>query len=179
MRLLRNSDASGALLDLARLVEFGRARREAGPGRAAAKASTVELDAATTQEELQFVSFLCAGSEYAMPIHEVREIVQLPPDVVRVGGRVTFANGVVMRLFTSAGASLLSDGRWKQESRLASSPSGERFETAVRNDRVVGRLAVGAQVFATDRLELRLQYEGEYSQNLTGHGGSLSLAMRF
>jgi hypothetical protein len=96
-----------------------------------------------------------------------------------VGGRVNFANGVVMRLFTSAGVSLLSDGRWKQESRLAASPTGARFETSVRADQVVGRVALGAQLFATNRLEMRLQYEGEYSQNLTGHGGSLSLAYRF
>jgi hypothetical protein len=98
---------------------------------------------------------------------------------LEVGGRVNFAHGVVVRLFTTAGVSLLSEGRWNQESRLVSSPAATRFETAVRTDQVVGRLAVGAQVFATDRLELRLQYDGEYSQNLTGHGGSLTFAYRF
>ncbi|MBS7789746.1 hypothetical protein KTR66_07060 [Roseococcus sp. SDR] len=98
---------------------------------------------------------------------------------LEVGGRVNFANGVVMRLFTTGGVSLLSSGQWSQESRLVSAPSSARFESTVRTDQVVGRLAVGAQVFATDRLEVRLQYEGEYSANLTGHGGSLSLAYRF
>jgi hypothetical protein len=98
---------------------------------------------------------------------------------VEVGGRVNFANGMVMRLFTSAGVSLLSDGRWKQEASSGRLALGARFETAVRTDQVVGRVAVGAQLFATDKLEVRLQYEGEYSQNLTGHGGSLSLAYRF
>jgi outer membrane autotransporter protein len=82
---------------------------------------------------------------------------------LEVGGRVNFADGVVLRLFTSAGVSLLSSGQWSQESRLVSSPSAARFETVVR----------------TDRLEVRLQYDGEYSANLTGHGGSLTLAYRF
>lgn len=74
--------------------------------------------------------------------------------------------------------SLRSDGHWNQEARLASSPSGARFSTAVRRDQVVGRVAVGAQLFATDKLEVRLQVEGEVSQNLTGHGGSVSLVDR-
>jgi hypothetical protein len=94
-------------------------------------------------------------------------------------GRAHFANGVGMRLFTTAGVSLLSSGQWSQESRLVSSPSPARFGTVVRTDQVVGRLAAGARVFATDRLEVRLQCESEYSAKLTGHGGSASVALRF
>jgi purine-binding chemotaxis protein CheW len=82
--VVKREDGLVLLLDLARIAEFGRARREAGPGRAAGPAATVEAETVVTQDELQFVSFLCAGTEYAMPIHEVQEIVQLPPDVVRV-----------------------------------------------------------------------------------------------
>jgi hypothetical protein len=99
---------------------------------------------------------------------------------LEVGGRAVLSNGVVMRLYTSAGVSWLSQGRWTQESRMVSSAAeAGRFSTVVRTDQVVARVAAGVQVFATDRLELRLQYEGEYSANLTGHGGSLALAYRF
>ncbi|UPY36284.1 autotransporter outer membrane beta-barrel domain-containing protein [Sediminicoccus sp. KRV36] len=99
---------------------------------------------------------------------------------LEVGGRATLSNGVVLRLYTSAGVSLLSEGRWNQEGRMVSAPGAAgRFSSVVRTDQVVGRFAAGMQVFATDRLELRLQYEGEYSANLTGHGGSLALAYRF
>ncbi len=99
---------------------------------------------------------------------------------LEIGGRVNFANGVVMRLYTSVGVSLLSEGQWTQEARLVAAPAvAGRFASVVRTDQTVGRLAAGAQIFATDRLELRLQYEGEYSFNLTGHGGSVALAMRF
>jgi hypothetical protein len=99
---------------------------------------------------------------------------------LEVGSRAVLSNGVVMRLYTSAGVSWLSQGRWTQESRMVSSPAeAGRFSTVVRTDQVVARVAAGVQIFATDRLEARLQYEGEYSANLTGHGGSLALALRF
>jgi hypothetical protein len=99
---------------------------------------------------------------------------------LEVGGRAMLANGMVLRLYTSAGVSLLSQGRWNQESRLVSAAAeAGRFSSTVRTDQVVGRVAAGVQAFMTDRLELRLQYEGEYSQNLTGHGGSVAIAWRF
>ncbi|MBX9750581.1 MAG: chemotaxis protein CheW [Roseococcus sp.] len=82
--VVKREDGLVLLLDLARIAALGRARNEAGPARATGLAGAAEAEVATTQEELQFVSFLCAGTEYAMPIGEVREIVQLPPDVVRV-----------------------------------------------------------------------------------------------
>jgi hypothetical protein len=99
---------------------------------------------------------------------------------LEIGGRATLANGTVLRLFTSAGVSLLSQGQWSQRSRLTVAPAAAAdFSTVVRTDQVVGRITAGVQVFATDRLELRLQYDGEYSSNLTGHGGSFALAYRF
>jgi purine-binding chemotaxis protein CheW len=82
--VVKREDGLVLLLDLARIAEFGRARSEDRPGRSGGLTAVAEAEAAVTQEELQFVSFLCAGAEYAMPIAEVREIVQLPTDVVRV-----------------------------------------------------------------------------------------------
>jgi hypothetical protein len=99
---------------------------------------------------------------------------------LEVGGRANLANGMVLRLYASAGVNLLSQGRWSQDSRLViAAPEAGRFTSTVKTDQVVGRVSAGVQAFLTDRLEMRLQYEGEYSQNLTGHGGSLALAWRF
>jgi outer membrane autotransporter protein len=99
---------------------------------------------------------------------------------LELGGRANLRDGTVLRLYTTAGVSLLSQGQWRQDSQLIAAPAGTgRFSTVVRADQVVGRFAAGMQVFATDRLELRLQYEGEYSQNLTGHGGVVAFAYRF
>lgn len=99
---------------------------------------------------------------------------------LELGGRAVLGNGMVLRLYTAAGVGLLSEGRWNQQSRLVSAaPEAGRFSSSVRTDQVVRRVSAGVQAFMTDRVELRLQYEGEYSRNLTGHGGSLALALRF
>ncbi len=99
---------------------------------------------------------------------------------LELGGRVNLQDGTVLRLYTSAGVSLLSSGDWNQQSRLVGAPAAAgRFSSQVQTDQVVGRVVAGVQVYATNRLELRLQYEGEYSANLTGHGGSFALAYRF
>jgi chemotaxis signal transduction protein len=83
------------VLDAARLVEqefqalaHGRAE---GTGLAAGLASDPAAGTGggaeagqADLEELQLVSFEVAGQEYALPIHSVREIVQLPETVTRV-----------------------------------------------------------------------------------------------
>lgn len=98
---------------------------------------------------------------------------------LELGGRVNVAHGVVMRLFTSAGVSLLNNRQWSQESRLASSPAGARFETTVRTDRVVGRVTAGAQVSPLIAWKSGSNMMASTAQPLTGHGGLLSLAYRF
>jgi outer membrane autotransporter protein len=99
---------------------------------------------------------------------------------LEVGGRVTLGNGMVTRLFASGGVSFLSDDEWTQRSRLTSAPaSAGGFDTTLRTGQVVGRVSAGAQVFATERMELRVQYDGEFTGGLTGHGGSLTAALRF
>lgn len=78
------------LLDPARLVSTGGAasRRVAGTG--AANSTSVDDDpgdaaaAAASLDDIQLVSFETAGEEYALPIEEVQEIVQLPPSMTRV-----------------------------------------------------------------------------------------------
>lgn len=49
----------------------------------------------TDDEELQLVSFEVAGQEYALPIHSVREIVQLPETATRVPKAAPSVMGVI------------------------------------------------------------------------------------
>jgi uncharacterized protein with beta-barrel porin domain len=107
------------------------------------------------------------------------DIASLTPSV-ELGGRVGLENGMVLRLFASAGVSFLNQGHWDQDSRLTSAPQAAGlFRTSVRQDRTVGRVTAGAQLYSEGSLDLRVQYEGEYGQTVTGHGGSLVLALRF
>lgn len=84
--VVKRSDGMVLLLDVARLSQVGTTRRQASAERAAHVVGAIEPSEGTVHEELQLVSFISAGGEYAIPIGEVQEIVQLPADVVRVPG---------------------------------------------------------------------------------------------
>jgi outer membrane autotransporter protein len=99
---------------------------------------------------------------------------------IEVGGRVALAPERVLRIFASAGLGFASNDRWTQEARLLGAPAGAAgFRTAVRMDGLVGRISAGGQLYAGRNLALRLQYEGEFSNNLTAHGGTLALSWAF
>jgi outer membrane autotransporter protein len=99
---------------------------------------------------------------------------------VEIGGRVNLEDGMALRLFVNAGVGFASTDSWSQDSRLAIAPPGTgSFTTRVGMDPVVGRVSVGAQLFASEAYEFRLQYDGEFGSTLTGHGGSLAVALRF
>jgi purine-binding chemotaxis protein CheW len=81
--VVKREDGLVLLLDPARLTDLGSDRRERGGARSAQSLASPE-ERVTAQEEMQLVSFVSAATEYAVPMQEVREIVQLPPEVVRV-----------------------------------------------------------------------------------------------
>lgn len=89
------------VLDAGKLIEqefetlaLGQAERT---GLAAERGEAPPRDEAASAdlEELQLVSFEVAGQEYALPIHSVREIVQLPETVTRVPRAAPSVMGVI------------------------------------------------------------------------------------
>jgi purine-binding chemotaxis protein CheW len=91
------------ILDAANLIQhqfrdFG-GRSGAGNGTAMAGQHTEELASArsaeTTINETQLVSFEVAGQEYAFPIEEVQEIVQLPEQITDVPNTASHVLGVI------------------------------------------------------------------------------------
>ncbi|BEV00190.1 chemotaxis protein CheW [Novosphingobium olei] len=89
------------ILDSGRLIEqefeaLALARSEASDIGATANAGVAHSEATdTAQDEIQLVSFEVAGQEYALPIHSVREIVQLPENVTRVPRAAPSVMGVI------------------------------------------------------------------------------------
>lgn len=86
--LLRGVVKHGAglvqLLDPARVIALeGMSGRAARAGHAAAVAEEA-AGRAVEDDDIRLVSFTAAGEEYALPIGEVQEIVQLPGSVTRV-----------------------------------------------------------------------------------------------
>lgn len=93
--VVKRSDGMVLLLDAARLARMGTARRDAGDERLASASGDVGAGEPLAQEELQLVSFVSEGGEYAIPIAEVQEIVQIPPQVVRVPGAAIHVLGLM------------------------------------------------------------------------------------
>jgi purine-binding chemotaxis protein CheW len=81
--VVKRTDGMIQLLEPARLVgqmPAAAARAEASRQHRPEDAGPAEVP----QDDIQLVSFVAAGQEYAFPIEEVQEIVQLPPEVTRV-----------------------------------------------------------------------------------------------
>lgn len=71
------------------------ARAEAGVRDTRTAAMAVADDVAATAQDLRMVSFTVAGQEYALPIEDVQEIVQLPEDVTALPQAPAHVRGVI------------------------------------------------------------------------------------
>jgi purine-binding chemotaxis protein CheW len=78
------------ILDVRVIVPFEAAT--AAPAAAQSPSATAAVQAAA---ELQLVSFMVAGQEYALPIEQVAEIVQVPPAITGVPNTGTHVVGVM------------------------------------------------------------------------------------
>jgi len=71
------------------------ARADAGVRDTRTAAPATADDVAATAQELRMVSFTVAGQEYALPIEDVQEIVQLPEDVTALPQAPAHVRGVI------------------------------------------------------------------------------------
>ncbi len=87
------NDAIAMVLDVRALVQTGELRAAAARSFAETKAKDVENAEAT--DEKQLVSFVVAEQEYAFPIEEVQEIVQVPSQMTQVPNAQAHVLGVM------------------------------------------------------------------------------------
>lgn len=93
--VIKRADGMIQLLEPARLVgEMPASRRDAGPAHTTGAAAE-DAPAEVPQDDIQLVSFEAAGEEYAFPIGEVQEIVQLPATITQVPQAPDAVLGVV------------------------------------------------------------------------------------
>jgi purine-binding chemotaxis protein CheW len=96
----RGSEPMVMILDARRLIarEFTVATASDTSGKpavAAAAASDAQRERAEAIAEIQLVSFTVAGQEYALPIEQVQEIVQIPASVTQVPNSDSHVLGVM------------------------------------------------------------------------------------
>jgi uncharacterized protein with beta-barrel porin domain len=86
----------------------------------------------------------------------------------------------VLRPYAYAGVSILTDDDWTAKARFTGAPSGTgSFETSLPIDDVVVRIGAGVQLLTTAGVDLRLQYDGEFSDRTSSNAGSLRAILPF
>ncbi len=100
--------------------------------------------------------------------------------MLEVGGRVSLGGDMVLRPYIGVGATLQTANTWNQTARLVSAPAGASgFTTSIPIDPVAARVTAGLQLYTGGAVDLRLQYDGEYSGTTSSSAGSLVATLRF
>jgi uncharacterized protein YhjY with autotransporter beta-barrel domain len=99
---------------------------------------------------------------------------------VEVGGRVDLSPDTVVRTFANVGIGFLTDDEYGVEARLAGAPTGSApIRTSTPIDDQVLRIGTGVQLTSNGTVGLRLQYDGEFADQLTAHSGSVRMIVNF
>jgi purine-binding chemotaxis protein CheW len=83
------------ILDIQHLLTQAFAAVKATPRHTTARTGTRAAPAESTQTEQLLVSFEIAGQDFALPMHEVQEIIPLPPVIAQVPRAETLLLGMV------------------------------------------------------------------------------------
>jgi len=115
-----------------------------------------------------------------LDIEEGNETTFIATPAVEIGARFDLPQSMVLRLFLSGGVNILTNDSWNQNARFTGAPAGtSSFNTSIPIDNVVGRISTGVQLKASERVDFFLQYDGEFSENVIGHGGAFGATWWF
>ncbi|HWB50583.1 MAG TPA: hypothetical protein VG651_15850 [Stellaceae bacterium] len=96
------------------------------------------------------------------------------------GLRTDLQDGMALRSYVTLGASLPTASRFRQPVRLqGASLAAGSFEATLPTDGAAGTLGVGAQLFTSGNLDLRVAYTGTFSGRVTDNAGMLVGTLHF
>ncbi|WP_108662755.1 autotransporter outer membrane beta-barrel domain-containing protein [Acuticoccus kandeliae] len=98
---------------------------------------------------------------------------------LEIGAKVNITETLPARLFANAGVTFLTDDTFTSTARFEGVPTMDSFETATSLGDAIARVGVGIDIAAKEGFELKLQYDGAFSDDVQSHGGSLRLGYRF
>ncbi|WP_083660612.1 autotransporter outer membrane beta-barrel domain-containing protein [Acuticoccus yangtzensis] len=104
--------------------------------------------------------------------------VVLTPSV-EMGARVNVTETLPTRIFATAGVSFFSEDEFTSKGRLAGVPSMETFDTKTSIGDALARVGIGVDLSPAEGFEVKLQYDGAFSEEMQSHGGSLRIGYRF
>ncbi|MHA7774944.1 autotransporter outer membrane beta-barrel domain-containing protein [Roseibium sp. M-1] len=99
---------------------------------------------------------------------------------LEIGSRYTSKDGTGLRLFGRVGMTFLSDDSWETSARFAAAPTGTgSFRTSLDHEDLFASIGAGLEVSSTSGFDLRVEYEGNFSDKLATNSGSLRLSIPF
>jgi uncharacterized protein with beta-barrel porin domain len=120
------------------------------------------------------------AGNFNLQVDESDTVVLTGTPWLKLGRRVDLEDGGTLDAHVSAGVSLSTGEDFDTTARLADGPQGiDGFTTTLDNPNVIGRLSAGVEVYATDRVQLRVQYDGSFADGQTENGGLLRLSYFF
>lgn len=120
------------------------------------------------------------AGEFDLEVDGTDTVVLTGTPWLKLGRRIDLADGGVIDAFVSGGVSLSTGEDFSTTAHFADAPAGAGdFTTEIDNPTVIGRLSAGIDVYATDRVQLRLQYDGSFADGQTSNGGQFRLSYFF
>ena len=96
---------------------------------------------------------------------------------LEVGSEVKTANGTLYRPYVRGGIIMFADDEMSVTTTFASAPAGVApFIVTGRYDQVAADVEAGLHILTTSGINMKLNYEGRYSEDSQQHGGGLKVS---
>jgi outer membrane autotransporter protein len=120
------------------------------------------------------------AGDFDLAVDETDTVVLTGTPWLKLGRRVDMQGGGVFDAYVSGGLSLSTGEDFDTTARFADAPPGSGdFTTRLDNPNLVGRISAGIDVHATDRIQLRLQYDGSFADDQSSNGGQFRISYFF
>jgi hypothetical protein len=120
------------------------------------------------------------GGPLALQVESAEQLTFAATPAIEVGGRVTLENGWTLRPYLQGGVAFLSESGWDAKASFVGAPAGlGAFTTQLQSDRIMARVGAGLQLDTKKGLQLRVQYDGEFSERVTSNSATLRLVAPF
>lgn len=120
------------------------------------------------------------AGDFDLAVDETDTVVLTGTPWLKLGRRVDMEGGGLLDAYVSGGLSLSTGEDFDTTARLAGAPPGTGdFTTRLDNPNLVGRLSAGLEIYATDRIQLRLQYDGSFADDQATNAGQFRISYFF
>ncbi|WP_262966270.1 autotransporter outer membrane beta-barrel domain-containing protein [Methylobacter psychrophilus] len=138
--------------------------------------------------DLDMITTLLGGYQesgaglYNLNVNSTTRTLFMATPLAEAGQRFDFpdtAGGLSVRTYGQLGMSVLSNDRWNTSASLEGVPSAGSFNVTAPMPQAFGKAAVGAEVFRKGGLEMKVQWNGDFSNNFLSQYGSVSVGCKF